>query len=580
MTSQELDRQFPTEFARKEIDSERSTLMEHIAENTTTRLMLPDLEELNDGAKANVGRKQRFNRKDYYPPESKEPLKHLLITFFPHRTDSIYRRFDHMAEERGANSRNRIKPNWLTSRYPLSETEIVKAFAGVAKYLYGCKFGELSRFAVLDIDAKSQYHNVESINKIRNILGCAGLKKSIAYQSSDSTGWHLYLFFGSRIECRALHNTLFGLLAMNGYRIKSGTLEIFPNPGQGSGFGLRLPLQAGFAWLDQITMEVTCYSQDLLPWERCKQFIEDTKDCNSSNEWSQATGQVSEPSRLTNQAGPKTEFKLSKIETKETQTRGIRGQYNKRRVVVSILEQEATEVPNPEKTVKQIELKAEPANAQALAAQTVEAMSNVDDADLVNDIFGGRIPVGLMIARWIEGREFLISGLTHTGQRSHALWSLSHHLFYGDPSRQLTALGYGYENERAEELKDWLFRKHNGFSKQINDGDPDAYDQIDRMVNCVPPALRNVAPSEPAEAGLVEQPGPGRYSGSGWENANTRRSRQAIKKIFAAAQQLKEKPSLHQLSKLSGCAIETVRKYKELWEPLVGVEVSNVDHQQ
>jgi hypothetical protein len=339
-------------------------------------------------------------------------------------------------------------------------------------------------------------------------------------------------------------------------------------------------LQAGFAWLDQVTMEVSCYSQDLLPWERCKKFIEDTEQCNSAFDLLKASRTICKPPRSLNQAGPKNEFKLPKIETKETQTRGVRSQYNKCVVVVSVLPIQAVAV-NPEKALPQLEQEAtEPANAQALAAQVVKAISNVDNADLVKQIFGGRIPVGLNIARWNEGREFLISGLTHTGQRSHALWSLSQYLFYGDPSRQLTALGYGDESERAEDLKDWLFKKHNGFSQQINNNDPDAYDQIDRMVNCVPPALRNVAPSVPAEKGLVEQPGPRGYAGSGWENANNLRSRQAIKKIFAAAQQLKEKPSLHQLSKLSGCALETVRKYQELWEPLVGVELSNSVDQQ
>lgn len=109
----------------------------------------------------------------------------------------------------------------------------------------GCKWGEQTRFAVLDIDAASEYHNALALQNIRQMLEGASLKATL-YQSSNSGGWHLYLFLDNWENSDEVAQLLSAFCKAHGLTIAQGTLEIFP-----SNQGLRLPLQRGFAWLDR-----------------------------------------------------------------------------------------------------------------------------------------------------------------------------------------------------------------------------------------------------------------------------------------------------------------------------------------
>ena len=79
--------------------------------------------------------------------------------------------------------------------------------------------------------------------KLRSKLTAVGFDL-VPYQSSDSGGWHLYLFLDDWAPSKEVENTLKAYLKAESYEIKSGTLEIFP-----SGNALRFPLQKGFGWL-------------------------------------------------------------------------------------------------------------------------------------------------------------------------------------------------------------------------------------------------------------------------------------------------------------------------------------------
>ena len=104
--------------------------------------------------------------------------------------------------------------------------------------------GERTRHGVLDIDETSKYHSAAELLELAGKLAAVGLTPT-PYQSSDSGGWHVYLFLDDWEESRDVQETLRAWLTAQGYEIRGGTLELFP-----SGNGLRLPLQAGFAWLD------------------------------------------------------------------------------------------------------------------------------------------------------------------------------------------------------------------------------------------------------------------------------------------------------------------------------------------
>ena len=120
------------------------------------------------------------------------------------------------------------------------------AISAECNTFYGAFFGERTRYAVLDIDSRtSRYYNQQSLAELIARLQAVGLSVNL-YQSSASLGWHLYLPFDSCEQSSEVRQTLKRWLEALGYVVIGGQLEIFPG-----GNALRLPLQPGFAWLDQ-----------------------------------------------------------------------------------------------------------------------------------------------------------------------------------------------------------------------------------------------------------------------------------------------------------------------------------------
>ena len=149
--------------------------------------------------------------------------------------------------------------------------------------LRGCYWGEYTRHGVLDIDPGSQYHNPEALTKLLQDFSLLGLKL-VPYQSSERGGWHLYLFFDRDVRSKEVETAIKDYLRVRGYEIKGGTLEVFP-----SGNALRLPLQAGFAWLGpngKIELERKELTQD----QALALFFSDLHE-NRSN-WTEAKAQI------------------------------------------------------------------------------------------------------------------------------------------------------------------------------------------------------------------------------------------------------------------------------------------------
>jgi hypothetical protein len=126
----------------------------------------------------------------------------------------------------------------------MSDEAILSAVAGTEPSIYGLRWGERTRFAVLDIDKNSKYRSDLELAKLQERLAAVGLSATM-YRSSDSGGWHLYIFLDDWADSGEVNEDLSGWLRALGYEIRGGVLEVFP-----SGMGLRLPLQSGFAWLD------------------------------------------------------------------------------------------------------------------------------------------------------------------------------------------------------------------------------------------------------------------------------------------------------------------------------------------
>lgn len=133
----------------------------------------------------------------------------------------------------------------MSRHAPLSDETIWGAIGLQDKTIWGCRWGEQTRYAVLDVDATSEYHNELGLARLRHVLSSVGLARLQLHQSSESGGWHIYLSFTDWVSAEALHACLKDWLKKEGFEIRAGQLEIFP-----SNNGLRLPLQGGFAWLD------------------------------------------------------------------------------------------------------------------------------------------------------------------------------------------------------------------------------------------------------------------------------------------------------------------------------------------
>jgi hypothetical protein len=125
-----------------------------------------------------------------------DSIRQVFLSLYPNRHQSILK-------SRGCKT-------WVTmSRHaPLADETILDAVSLQTDTIWGCRWGDQTRFAVLDIDETSQYHNELGLARLRHLLASVGLNCPQNYQSSDSEGWHLYISFSSWVGSEILHKAL------------------------------------------------------------------------------------------------------------------------------------------------------------------------------------------------------------------------------------------------------------------------------------------------------------------------------------------------------------------------------------
>lgn len=438
----------------------------------------------------------RFARKDYFPEGWQTCIGQFVELF--HRYGYIYKSLS--------------GGSWYSAneKWKLPDSEILKAIACIhPKFFIGCRSAKSSRFAVLDIDEKSQYHNGVALKKLLQVLSDAGLGCSSLYRSSYSGGWHLYIFFDEPVNSADLRKQLLKVLVLNDFQIAKGQLEIFPHPGgQGSmGLGLRLPLQSGFAWLDKQTLEVEYERHDLNATQALELFI-DALDA-SANSYQ--------------------DFRKLKQHAQELEQRRnaaqIQGRGDAATNVVPLRKLRGTE-------------------------------ESGDFVDFVKAVFQ-KLPPGIIVDNWYKGRLFHLSGLTGPSQRAESIECLGHYLFYGDPSRDLPALGYGYEKEREWAIREFLSVRHNGQSKDLNRGRPDALAQVERAASWRPSQKPMDEPQKFRQTRPIS-----------WvrENVNRRRdARQRITEAMDGIKKLRRSFTTVELQEAAGCSRRTLYKHQDIW---------------
>jgi len=223
--------------------------------------------------------------------ELADKFNHLLLTpkavveyfcsIYPRRDTFIWK----LPEDRG----------WRKAKGPLLDGQILGVVSDDGRGLFrGTYWSHLTRHAVLDIDEGSMYHNAAELAELTGKLAAVGLSAK-PYQSSDSGGWHVYLFFDDWSESSEVESTLKTWLKAQGYSIEGGQLEVFP-----SGNALRLPLQKGFAWLDQ-NYEVIRRREEIGQDEALASFLCDLEE-NKRN-WSEAKDRIESQLRRERDAG-------------------------------------------------------------------------------------------------------------------------------------------------------------------------------------------------------------------------------------------------------------------------------------
>lgn len=393
--------------------------------------------------------------------------------------------------------------------WKLNDSTILKAVACEhEKFLIGTRCGKTTRYAVLDIDADSKYHSKEELDRLLLALSQAGLPRVSLYRSSNSGGWHLYIFFSEPINSARVHQQLIKLLKLNDFDVSKGTLEVFPHPGYASlGMGLRLPLQTGWAWLDKRTLDVDCERSEISATKALEFFLDALEsDANSIEDFHNFGAYV------------------CNLETGKSaeQTSSSDALSN----VVPLRKSE----------------KATPSTEYEL---------------LVASVFG-HLPLNINAETWNKGRLFHLQGLTAPSQRAEALFCLGHYFFYGDPSRDLPPLGYGFAEERRWAIEQFLNEHHNGFSKDLSRGRADATAQIDRAANWLPIHKRT---GEVQKYGATQP--------IAWKKENERRQSDARDRIKDALQALKirQRPfSTVELQKAARCGRDTLYKHADIWQ--------------
>lgn len=153
------------------------------------------------------------------------------------------------------------KANWKTqTKHSLDPLTLYRRWER-SDQLIGVRFstnrdGQTS-YLMLDIDRGSLYHPYSNELKLRALLGSlesVGLCRFVPVRSSSSEGLHLYFPLPEPISCDKLSRVIRQTIENQGFLVKPGQLEIFPNCRTAPKTlfqAHRLPLQTGSYVLDK-----------------------------------------------------------------------------------------------------------------------------------------------------------------------------------------------------------------------------------------------------------------------------------------------------------------------------------------
>jgi hypothetical protein len=158
-----------------------------------------------------------------------------------------------------------VKDSWVTSHKRITDQEIWEWWLD-PNALIGIGFDTKTRYALIDIDYGSKYHNKEGLGLIRAALASIGFHQTILYKSSNSGGWHLLCPLPEAVNSFKLAQVISIAFSEINLEIAPGQVELFPNV---KSYGKekvtlynrhRLPLQTGSYLLND---DLEPYSNDI-----------------------------------------------------------------------------------------------------------------------------------------------------------------------------------------------------------------------------------------------------------------------------------------------------------------------------
>ena len=124
------------------------------------------------------------------------------------------------------------KPRWHTQKpYPLKNRILWRDWQETNQ-LIGVRPGKDIVYALLDIDIGSPYHpkqDASAIARMQAALETIGITRTLLIRSSWSEGMHLYIPLPLLVKTFDLAVSLQNCLEAQGFRLKAGELEVFPN---------------------------------------------------------------------------------------------------------------------------------------------------------------------------------------------------------------------------------------------------------------------------------------------------------------------------------------------------------------
>ena len=157
----------------------------------------------------------------YNPLQLNQELNQTICQIFPHRWNWILKK---------------EAQSWRTIKTPLRDESLIKIFSDSTQ-IVGVGFGQYSQYIMLDIDKNSPYHpnnDRKAIIKLEFALSKIGLIENIKIQSSHSSGIHIYYPIKVKIKSYQLGKKITEYLEAEGWTVKNGILEVFPNKKKGS----------------------------------------------------------------------------------------------------------------------------------------------------------------------------------------------------------------------------------------------------------------------------------------------------------------------------------------------------------